>query len=84
MKTKLTITRAVVLFAGSILLFAGTASGAEINVMTSGGLTEAYRNLIPEFERTTKHNVKTAYGASTGGAPDSIPAGFSAASLPMW
>jgi molybdate transport system substrate-binding protein len=73
MRTKLTISRAVVLFVASILLFAGTASGAEINVMTSGGLTEAYRNLIPEFESTTKNSVKTAYGASTGGAPDSIP-----------
>lgn len=73
MRTKLTTSKAVVLFFASILLFAGTASGAEVNVMASGGLTEAYRNLIPEFERTTKNSVKSAYGASTGGAPDSIP-----------
>jgi hypothetical protein len=41
MRTKVTIARAVALLAGSILLFAGMAFGAEINVMSSGGLTAA-------------------------------------------
>jgi molybdate transport system substrate-binding protein len=41
--------------------------------MSSGGFTAAYKNLTPEFERMTKHKVATAYGASMGGAPDSIP-----------
>ena len=45
----------------------------EIRVMTSGGFTAAYRELTPEFERQTGHRVATAYGASQGGAPDSIP-----------
>ncbi len=66
-------TRAAALAVASILLFAGTADGAEIKVMASGGLTAAYKELLPEFERTTGHKVETAYGASMGGAPDSIP-----------
>lgn len=41
--------------------------------MTSGAFTEAFLNLVPEFERATKTTVLTAFGASMGGAPDSIP-----------
>jgi molybdate transport system substrate-binding protein len=59
--------------AATILLFVSTACGAEIKVMTSGAFTAAYLQLVPEFERTTHGKVVTAYGASMGGAPDSIP-----------
>jgi molybdate transport system substrate-binding protein len=41
--------------------------------MTSGAFTAAYLKVIPEFERTTHNKVLTAYGASMGNAPDSIP-----------
>jgi len=57
----------------SVWLFAGTSYGVEIKVMTSGGFTAAYNVLTPEFERATQNKVVTAYGASMGGAPDSIP-----------
>jgi molybdate transport system substrate-binding protein len=50
-----------------VWLFAGTAYGVEIKVMTSGGFTEAYNKLTPEFERATQNKVVTAYGASMGG-----------------
>jgi molybdate transport system substrate-binding protein len=46
---------------------------AEIRVMTSGGFTAAFKELYPQFERSTGHKVIPAYGASQGGAPDSIP-----------
>jgi molybdate transport system substrate-binding protein len=46
---------------------------AEIKVMTSGGFTAPYQELTPLFEKATGHKVVTAYGASQGGAPDSIP-----------
>ena len=46
---------------------------AEIRVMTSGGFTAAFKELYPQFERATGHKVIPAYGASQGGAPDSIP-----------
>jgi len=57
----------------SILFIAGTACGAEIKVMTSGAFTAAYLEVLPEFERTTHNKIETAYGASMGNAPDSIP-----------
>jgi putative tricarboxylic transport membrane protein len=49
----------------------------EIRVITSGGFTAAYNILAPEFERTTGIRLVTAYGASSGGAPDSIPSRLS-------
>ena len=57
----------------SVLLFVSAACGAEIKVMTSGAFTAAYLQLVPEYERTSHNKVVTAYGASMGGAPDSIP-----------
>ena len=46
----------------------------EVAVVTSGGLAAAYDRLAPQFEAETSIGLATAYGASTGGAPDSIPA----------
>lgn len=51
----------------------GGAWAADIHVMTSGGFTAAYNELVPAFERATGHKVITAYGASMGDAPDAIP-----------
>ena len=73
MKTISIASRTVALVAASIVVFAGSAFGVELNVMSSGGFTAAYRDLTPEFERATQNKVVTAYGASMGGAPDSIP-----------
>ncbi len=41
--------------------------------MTSGAFTAPYKELVPAFEKATGHKVISAYGASQGGAPDSIP-----------
>jgi molybdate transport system substrate-binding protein len=49
----------------------------QVNVLTSGGFTAAYNILAPQFERTTGIVLVTAYGASSGGAPDSIPSRLS-------
>jgi molybdate transport system substrate-binding protein len=46
---------------------------AEIRVITSGAFTEAYKMLVPEFEKATGHKVISNFGASMGNAPDSIP-----------
>ena len=43
-----------------------TASAAEVRVMISGGLTAAFKALVPEFERTTGNTVSIAYGPSMG------------------
>src|ERR1041384_7629345 len=58
----------------AILFRASLAHADEIRVMTSGAFTAPYLEVVPEFERTTGHKVVTAFGASMGNAPDSIPA----------
>jgi molybdate transport system substrate-binding protein len=42
-------------------------------VMISGGLSAAYKALVPEFERATGHKVLTAYGPSMGTTTNAIP-----------
>ncbi|WP_085317794.1 molybdate ABC transporter substrate-binding protein [Derxia lacustris] len=54
-------------------LLAGPALATEIDVMTSGAFTAAYRELVPAFEHDTGHTIRSAFGASQGGAADSIP-----------
>ena len=46
-------------------------------MLTSGGFTAAYDILAPQFERATGIVLVTAYGASSGGASDSIPSRLS-------
>src|SRR5713226_427037 len=55
------------------LALSGAASAAEVRVMISGGLTAAYKELVPEFERLTGHKVLTAYGPSMGSTVNAIP-----------
>ncbi|MCA6118464.1 substrate-binding domain-containing protein [Bradyrhizobium sp. WSM 1738] len=57
---------------GSFLLTVA-ASAAEVRVMISGGLSAAYKALVPEFERSTGHKVLTAYGPSMGTTTNAIP-----------
>jgi molybdate transport system substrate-binding protein len=55
------------------LLLVVPASAAEVRVMISGGLTAAYKTLVPEFEKATGHKVLTAYGPSMGTTTNAIP-----------
>ena len=64
---------ASVFVASSILQL---AHAAEIRVITSGAFTEAYKQLIPMYEQASGHKVISAFGASVGKAPDSIPSRF--------
>ena len=57
----------------STVLLTATATAAEVRVMISGGLTAAYKALVPEFERATGHKVLTAYGPSMGTTTNAIP-----------
>jgi molybdate transport system substrate-binding protein len=59
-------------FAGALLL-AGAANADEVRVMISGGLTAAFKELVPEFERVTGNRVLTAYGPSMGTTVNAIP-----------
>src|ERR1700676_556405 len=65
--------RALALGFFSAFLLTSAASAAEVRVMISGGLTAAYKELVPEFARATGHKVLTAYGPSMGTTVNAIP-----------
>jgi ABC-type molybdate transport system substrate-binding protein len=52
---------------------AAPAAAEEIVVMTSGAFTAPYLDAEPLFASITGHDLTSVFGASTGGAPDSIP-----------
>jgi molybdate transport system substrate-binding protein len=73
MRLRVTMLRALALgFAGAFFL-TGAANAAEVRVMISGGLTAAFKALVPEFERVTGNKVLTAYGPSMGTTVNAIP-----------
>ena len=45
---------------------------AQLRVLISGGFSVAYKDLLPQFERTTGVSVDTASGSSQGDGPTSI------------
>jgi molybdate transport system substrate-binding protein len=57
----------------AMLLFPA-ASFAQVKVIISGGFTAAYRELLPEFERTSGITVTTTSGGSVGSGPNTIGA----------
>lgn len=63
----------LVLFAAAAFLYSA-ASFAQVKVLMSGGFAAAYREVLPEFERTTGIAVTTSSGASQGTGPDTIAA----------
>src|SRR3954471_15731291 len=73
MRLNSTIFRALALGFVTTLALSGAARAAEVRVMISGGLTAAYKALVPEFERSTGHKVLTAYGPSMGTTTNAIP-----------
>lgn len=66
------VSKAVVLLA-LLVAFAFPSAAAEVKVMISGGFSAAYKQLVPEFEKSTGNNVETAYGPSMGKTPQAIP-----------
>jgi molybdate transport system substrate-binding protein len=54
------------------LLALPTASYAQVKVIISGGFSAAYREVLPEFERTTGMTVTTTSGGSVGNGPNTI------------
>jgi molybdate transport system substrate-binding protein len=57
----------------AVLFAASIASAEEIRVITSGGFTAAYNQLVPAFEQATHHKVVTTFGGSMGNGPETIP-----------
>lgn len=58
----------------SLLLAYSIPSMAQVKVIISGGFSTAYRQLLPEFEKTTGISVSTGSGASQGKGPQTIAA----------
>jgi molybdate transport system substrate-binding protein len=73
MKLKSVGFHKLALGAVTALLLTGSANAAEVKVMISGGLTAAYKALVPEFERATGNTVVTAFGPSMGTTQNAIP-----------
>lgn len=65
--------RHVGLAAAGLLLLASAAFAEDIRVITSGAFTAPYLEVVPQFERATSNKVMTAFGASMGSTPNSIP-----------
>ena len=51
----------VIIATATVLLWSSLASAAEIKVLSTQATEEAYRDLVPEFEKTTGHKVTTVF-----------------------
>lgn len=66
------------LFALLLTLFLSTPVMAELEVMISGGFQGPYKQMLPEFEKSTGIKVVTKSGASQGSGPKTIKAQLAA------
>jgi molybdate transport system substrate-binding protein len=73
MRSSSTSIRALALGVIGALWLTSAANAAEVRVMISGGLTAAFKALVPEFERQTGNKVLVAYGPSMGTTANAIP-----------
>ncbi len=73
MKMRLPVVARIVFALASALALPAVSSG-QVRVIISGGFSPAYREVLPEFERTSGITVSTASGASQGTGPDTIGA----------
>src|ERR1700676_4211050 len=55
------------------LLTVAAARADEIKVVTSGGFTAAYLELVPEYESSTHNKLVTEFGPSMGTTHNAIP-----------
>jgi molybdate transport system substrate-binding protein len=63
-----------ILVSAAALAVSTPAARAQLTVITSGGFEAAYRQLLPEFERTSGIRVATRSGSSQGTGPETIRA----------
>lgn len=66
-------TRTAAIALTCIVAVAATLGAAEIKVVTSGTFRAAYLALVPEYERVTKLDLVTEFGASMGETYNAIP-----------
>jgi molybdate transport system substrate-binding protein len=70
--TNRTRTVATVVFVVATVLFLPRVSFAQLQVIISGGFSAAYRELLPQFEKTSGVKVSTSSGGSVGSGPNTI------------
>src|SRR4051794_30480208 len=58
----------------SVMVAYPSTTFAQVKVIISGGFTAAYRDLLPEFEKTAGVAVTTTSGGSVGSGPNTIGA----------
>lgn len=74
MKTFLRARQAAAAILFLLALCCSAAAGAdEIKVVTSGGFTAAYLELVPEYESSTHNKLATEFGPSMGTTHNAIP-----------
>jgi molybdate transport system substrate-binding protein len=57
--------KSIAAFAGaSVLILASVANAADVKVLASAALKEAYLELVPQFERVTEHKVATTWAGT--------------------
>ncbi|MGJ4994101.1 extracellular solute-binding protein [Bradyrhizobium sp. HKCCYLR20261] len=71
--TLATRLRSLTAAVSAVIALSGAAQAAEVHVMISGGMTAAFKALVPEFERRSGHKVTIAYGPSMGTTANAIP-----------
>jgi molybdate transport system substrate-binding protein len=54
-----------IVVAAAVLLFSSIAHSAEVRLLASGALKDAYLELLPEFEKTSGHKVSAAWSSTT-------------------
>src|SRR5262245_32150300 len=69
-----TIMRALSFVILTMALFWPVAASAQLNVLISGGFSDTYEKLLPEFERTGRIKVTTGSVTSQGTGPQTIAA----------
>ena len=62
------------IIAGLILLFTASVHATDIQVVSSGGFAEAYKELAPRFEKQTGNKLIAGWGPSMGTTKNAIPA----------
>lgn len=58
---------------GIVFLFSTSVYSTEIQVVSSGGFAEAYKELAPEFEKQTGNKLISGWGPSMGATKNAIP-----------
>ena len=86
MKTnwKFLAARTAALGLASVLLLASRAAAQEVRVMSSGGFSAPYQEMVPEYERRTQNKILTSYGASMGARRTRSRCAWSGASRRIW